>query len=440
MTTLAEHMIVDGADNRPPMLEKSMYNSWSSRMLLYIKGKEHGRIMLNSILEGPLVYVPINENGVTRLKTYEELSDKENIQDDCDLRAMNIVLQGTELTQQKCECKLYNEFDRFVSVKGESLHEYYLRFAQLMNDMHTIRMTMQPVQVNTKFLKSLPPEWSKFVKLAKDMHESNYDQLYAYLSQHEVHDIEVRVMRERFPDSLALVQSFAGTGSKSNATSSMVNKSGGNNAAVPAKEPGHTLDDEQIAFLADPGAAESQNTQTTMTHNAAFQANDLDAYDSDCNEASDAKAILMANLSSYDADVISEVPMEITNKVTQCTAESLKHKNENESLTAELERYKEHVKMFKERQKVYLNKREKYIDSQMNDMIFNKNAKFAAFQKEIDTLKFTLSKNVKENESLTITMDVFKKQMQEKENKYLENIVDLEKEKKLLDNIVSKMG
>ncbi|GKB75151.1 hypothetical protein Tco_0936563 [Tanacetum coccineum] len=263
----------------------------------------------------------------------------------------------------------------------------------------------------------------------------------------------------------------------------MVNKSGGNNAAVPAKEPGHTLDDEQIAFLADPGAAESQNTQTTMTHNAAFQANDLDAYDSDCNEASDAKAILMANLFSYDPDVISEMYYseqptfnpdsdieitsdsniisydqylketesaavqnttltsqqiamimsafeEITNKVTQCTAESLKHKNENESLTAELERYKERVKMFKERQNVYLNKREKYIDSQMNDMIFNKNAKFAAFQKEIDTLKFTLSKNVKENESLTITMDVFKKQMQEKENKYLENIVDLEKEKK----------
>ncbi|GJT36176.1 hypothetical protein Tco_0926595 [Tanacetum coccineum] len=66
-----EHMIVAGADNRPPMLEKSMYTSWASRMLLYIK-----------------------VDGVTRLKTYGELSDKEKIQDDCDLRATNIVLHG----------------------------------------------------------------------------------------------------------------------------------------------------------------------------------------------------------------------------------------------------------------------------------------------------------------------------------------------------------
>ncbi|GJY09622.1 hypothetical protein Tco_0377807 [Tanacetum coccineum] len=94
MTTLAEHMIVAGADNHPPMLEKTMYNSWQSRMLLYIKGKEHDRMMLKYVLEGPLVYLTIEVDGVTRLKTYEELSDKENLQDDCDLHVTNIVLQG----------------------------------------------------------------------------------------------------------------------------------------------------------------------------------------------------------------------------------------------------------------------------------------------------------------------------------------------------------
>ncbi|GKF44923.1 hypothetical protein Tco_0131475 [Tanacetum coccineum] len=73
MTTLAEHMIVAGADNRPPMLEKTMHNSWQNRMFLYIKGKEHGRMMLNSILNGPLVYGTIEVDGVTRPKTYKEL-------------------------------------------------------------------------------------------------------------------------------------------------------------------------------------------------------------------------------------------------------------------------------------------------------------------------------------------------------------------------------
>nr|GEY23816.1 hypothetical protein [Tanacetum cinerariifolium] len=42
MTTLAEHIIVAGAENLPPMLEKKMYDSWASRIRLYIKGKKHG--------------------------------------------------------------------------------------------------------------------------------------------------------------------------------------------------------------------------------------------------------------------------------------------------------------------------------------------------------------------------------------------------------------
>nr|GEY11654.1 hypothetical protein [Tanacetum cinerariifolium] len=74
--------------------------------------------------------------------------------------------------------------------------------------MHTIGMTMQQVQVNTKFLNDLPLEWSKFltdVKLAKSLYTTNYDQLYAYLSQHEQHVNEVRITHERYPDPVAFV-------------------------------------------------------------------------------------------------------------------------------------------------------------------------------------------------------------------------------------------
>ncbi|GJS73137.1 hypothetical protein Tco_0705978 [Tanacetum coccineum] len=188
MTTLTENVIVAGAENRPPMLDKSMYKSWQSRMILYIKGKEHGRMILDLFLNGPLglppdVYYLVNHHDVAK-----EILDR-----------VKLLMQGTELSQQERECKLYNKFDRFTSAKGESLHEYYLRFSQLINDMHTIGMTMQSVQVNTKFLNNLQPEWSKFVtdvKLAKNMHTSNYDQLYTYLSQHEAHANEVRLMCE----------------------------------------------------------------------------------------------------------------------------------------------------------------------------------------------------------------------------------------------------
>ncbi|GKF24988.1 hypothetical protein Tco_0080882 [Tanacetum coccineum] len=63
MTTLAEHIIVAGAENRPPMLKKSIYDSWASR-----------------------------EDGQTRPKKYSELTEAQQLQDDCDVQATNIIL------------------------------------------------------------------------------------------------------------------------------------------------------------------------------------------------------------------------------------------------------------------------------------------------------------------------------------------------------------
>ncbi|GKE89673.1 hypothetical protein Tco_1567148 [Tanacetum coccineum] len=110
-------------------------------------------------------------------------------------------------------------------------------------------------------------------------------------------------------------QNYFGTGYKSNATSS-----GGNNASrqtrvvkcyncqAEAQEARKILDEEQLAFLADPGAPDGQVVQTIIPNNAAFQTKDLDTYDSDCDDISNAKAVLMANISNYGSDVITEVP------------------------------------------------------------------------------------------------------------------------------------
>nr|GEW73120.1 hypothetical protein [Tanacetum cinerariifolium] len=75
----------------------------------------------------------------------------------------------------------------------ESLRDFYLRFSLLLNDMNIYNMKLEQFQVNTKFLNTLPPEWSKFVtdvKLVRDLHTTNVDQLHAYLGQHEYHENE----------------------------------------------------------------------------------------------------------------------------------------------------------------------------------------------------------------------------------------------------------
>ncbi|GKB74605.1 hypothetical protein Tco_0936017 [Tanacetum coccineum] len=76
--TLAEYMILSGADNCPPM-DKPLYDSWKSRMELYMQNKEHGRMMLESVEHGPLDWPSIKVDGVTRLKKYAELSASEKL-------------------------------------------------------------------------------------------------------------------------------------------------------------------------------------------------------------------------------------------------------------------------------------------------------------------------------------------------------------------------
>ncbi|GKB43074.1 hypothetical protein Tco_0888016 [Tanacetum coccineum] len=166
-------------------------------MELYMLNRPHGRMILASIEKGPLVWPSITL--------------AEAIQADCDIKAINIILQGllteiyalvsqhriakdlwekikllmqgTLLTKQEQECKLYDEFDKSTYKKGESLYEYYLRFTLLLNDMNIYKMPLEQFQVNTKFLNTLPDEWSKFVtdvKLVKDLHTTNVDQLHCW--------------------------------------------------------------------------------------------------------------------------------------------------------------------------------------------------------------------------------------------------------------------
>nr|GEW09037.1 hypothetical protein [Tanacetum cinerariifolium] len=160
MTSLADIAILSGADNRPPMLEKDMYDSWKSRMELYMLKRQHRRMILESVENDPLLWPTVEENEVTRTKKYYELSAIEAIQADCDVNASNIIIQG-----------------------------------------------LSP-EVYALFLNTLPPEWSKFVtdvKLVRDLHTTNVDQLHSYLGQHEYHANEVHLIHERTSDPLALV-------------------------------------------------------------------------------------------------------------------------------------------------------------------------------------------------------------------------------------------
>ncbi|GKE12891.1 hypothetical protein Tco_1416442 [Tanacetum coccineum] len=197
---------------------------------------------------------------------------------------------------------------------------------------------------------------------------------------------------------------------------------------VQAQASGQILHEEELAFLADLGIPEGQATQTVITHNAAYQADDLDAYDSDCDELNTAKVALMENLSHYGLDALAEnsnssaqqdalilsVIEQLKTQVANCTKVNLENKSVNNTLTAELERYKEQVKVLNEGQNVDLKNKDNVLES-------------CAQSVEIDRLKQTLSEHLKEKESLMQTVSLLKDDFKKEESRNIDREIALEK-------------
>ncbi|GJT11301.1 retrovirus-related pol polyprotein from transposon TNT 1-94 [Tanacetum coccineum] len=251
MSSMQEDIQCAGSDTRPPMLDRTDFESWQQRIRLYCLGKDNGENIMKSINEGPFHMGTVSDviaggtegavqQGPVRARVLNDLSAEEKERYKADIRATNILLQGipkdiyslinhytdakdiwenvkmilegSELTKDDRESQLYDEFEHFRQNKGETIQGYYVRFTKLINDMRNIKMTMPRMQLNSKFVNNMLPEWSRFiteVKLNRGLKESNFDQLYAYLKQHEVHANENRTMMERFlqptNDPLALV-------------------------------------------------------------------------------------------------------------------------------------------------------------------------------------------------------------------------------------------
>nr|GEW83840.1 hypothetical protein [Tanacetum cinerariifolium] len=204
-------------------------------------------------------------------------------------------------------------------------------------------MKMKQFQVNTKFLNSLPPKWIKFVtdvKLVKYFHTTNFDQIHAYLEQHELHANEVRLLRDdpiaclnkemafltAVASSRVTVKKFQGRQGKSyssNGYKGNVTSSGGNNASGQARVDNATTIKVKDIWL---GNALSLSDQE-MQH--GIRTKDLDTYDSDCDDVSNTKAVLIANISNYGSDVMSEAQQDsmILSMIEQMSKQMINHVN-----------------------------------------------------------------------------------------------------------------
>ncbi|GJX53202.1 hypothetical protein Tco_0281571 [Tanacetum coccineum] len=193
---------------------------------------------------------------------------------------------------------------------------------------------------------------------------------------------------------------------------------------------------EELAFLADLGSAEGQATHTVITHNIAYQADDSNVYDSDCDELNTAKVALMMNLSHYGSDVL---------------AEGHNHDNVNNNMINQ----GVHVMPSSEHSNVVNFSKTKitsdsniipysqYVTESQQAVVQNSNTSaqqdaLILSSVKIDRLKQTLSEHLKEKESLMQTVTLLKNDFKKEESRNIDREIALEKKIKQLDNIVYK--
>nr|GEX06995.1 integrase, catalytic region, zinc finger, CCHC-type, peptidase aspartic, catalytic [Tanacetum cinerariifolium] len=460
------------------MLDRTDFASWQQRIILYCQGKENGVNILKSIDEGPFqmgtVREPLAEGtkgtphlGPERPRDIYTLinhyTDAKDIWDN-----VKMLLEGSELTKEDREFQLHDDFENFRQHKGETIHDYYVWFAKHINDMRNIKMTMSKMQLNSKFVNNMLPEWGQFmtaVKLNRGLKDSNYDQLTSSNTRNQATVQDGRVM----------VQNVQGRQLRGQGTNPQ----------------GEDVDDQPVQDLA-------------LNVDNVFQADDCDAFDSDVDEALMAQTMFMANLSSadpvndkagpsYDSDILSEVQdhdhyqdtvcahheehamhdnvqltyvvdshvdytsdsnmisyekdnavpvvhsnvssvlndtyMMIDNDMYEPHAQSVSTTSHNtvgeNSLTAELATCKEQVKLYKRRARFELTEREQKINEQLRLVISNHNFKEETLKKELHSVKLQLASTINHNKLMVEQVMSLKKDFKQKENKYLEDFLDI---------------
>ncbi|GJY88095.1 integrase, catalytic region, zinc finger, CCHC-type containing protein [Tanacetum coccineum] len=335
-----------GSDTRPPMLDRTDYESWSQRIRLYCRGMENGLQILQSIDQGPFELGTTRdalgttpEGGVLlgpeRPRTYEDLSDTEKKRYDADVRATNIVLQGLpkdiyKLINHNIEAKAIWDNVKMLLAGSELTKEIE---NQLVNDIRNIRMTMPNIQLNSKFVNNMSPEW--------DRGRFSFENVQATESESQV-----ILLGGNSTTGNGGAQNRAGNANAGQGKPVKCYNCNGvghiaRNCTQPkrphnsdyfkdkmllmqAQENGAVLDEEELLFL----AGEQGNTfdadvdnqpvqDLALNEDNIFQADECDAFDSDVDDEPTAQSIFMANLSSVgsanpqagpsNASILSEV-------------------------------------------------------------------------------------------------------------------------------------
>nr|GEW31536.1 hypothetical protein [Tanacetum cinerariifolium] len=229
-------------------------------------------------------------------------------------------------------------------------------------------------------------------------------------------------------DDKVVVQNVQGQQNKGQWNNARGTSAAGNEGAQdrvgtinPGQENGVVLDEERLLFIAG--------------------GQDNDVYEDMDKLPVQDLIMFMANLSSaypvydeagpsYDLDILSETAQSVSIKVHTKVVDA--------SLTVELAIYKEQVKLYEIRAEFELTEREQKIKEQSRIVITDCNIKEDNLKKEIHSIKMQLNSTINHNKSMVEEVTSLKKDFKQKENKYLEEFLDMKTLKEKVEDKLFK--
>ncbi|GKD07757.1 retrovirus-related pol polyprotein from transposon TNT 1-94 [Tanacetum coccineum] len=151
-----------------------------------------------------------------------------------------------------------------------------------------------------------------------------------------------------------------------------------------------------------------------------------------------AKSVVQSNVSSVPNDAYMIIINEMHEQTAQCVSVNNQNKVVNASLTAKLARYKEQVELYERRAKFELNKREQKIEEHLIIIITDRNIKEENLKKKLHSVKMQLNSSINHNKSMVEEVASLKKVFQQKENKYLEEFLDMKALKEKVEDRLFK--
>ncbi|GJU13451.1 retrovirus-related pol polyprotein from transposon TNT 1-94 [Tanacetum coccineum] len=513
MATIAENVIAAGSETRPPMLEKGMYDSWKTRIMLYIRGKENDAA-----------------TDIRRAQRLKDLDGDDKLRYDSDIKAVNILLLRLPVDiytlirhYQTAKEKYGDRLDLYVlwkadknwTKKDRNAGNNQASRAWVINAVGntgtesevldicmfkgwSISGTTKHIATQIKNLNNhiafLKKNFETLKQESSEKYEKNISEIVDLENaKKELENIvfKVYVFIVAIAFQYQVVQKkpgselgseltlLAGSELKTNEldTSKLKTSEYRNQAivqdgrvVVQNVQGRHNKGQGNNAWGV--GAAGYEGAQNKVGN--ANPGDHCYDFDSDVNEAPTAQTMFMANLSStnlvydeaglfYDLDILSEVhnhdhyqdvicdhqeehemhddvqPNYVVDSHTNYTSDSNmimydQYVKDNampvvkivdKSLTAELATYKEQVELYERWVRFELTKREQKIDEQLRIVITEHNIKEENLKKELHSIKMKLAFTINHNKSMVEEVTSLKKDFKQKENKYLEEFLDM---------------